>query len=96
MTVHSPIVVLSPAELDALIRSTVREELAAHRLEPCTPGLEILSVSEAADLLRCSARSVRRMLSTGRLRASKLASGGSSRLLIARAEVERLLRESTT
>ncbi|MDB4984932.1 MAG: hypothetical protein JWN04_110 [Myxococcaceae bacterium] len=59
------------------------------------PDLPTLcSVDEAAKALRSSTRTIRRLLATGRLRAAKLAIGGSSKLLVPRIEIERLVRES--
>lgn len=66
---------------------------AALKIElPELPSL--CTVDEAAKALRSSTRTVRRLLATGRLRAAKLALGGSSRLLVPRVEIERLVRES--
>jgi excisionase family DNA binding protein len=89
--------------LTALIRAAVRAELDLLRAElaaeqpAASPprGPERLTIGEAARELRCSERQVRRLLATGRLRATKLAMGGSSRALIARAELDRLLAEAT-
>jgi excisionase family DNA binding protein len=92
--------------LSALIRdavsAAVRAEFEALRIEllcrqpAAGSSLEThLTLREAAKALRCSERKTRRLLATGRLRAAKLATGGSSRLLIARAEIDRLLAEST-
>jgi excisionase family DNA binding protein len=54
----------------------------------------LCTVAEAATALRSSTRTVRRLLATGRLRAAKLRLGGSSRVLVPRGELERLVRES--
>jgi excisionase family DNA binding protein len=54
----------------------------------------LCTIDEAANALRLSTRAVRRLLATGRLRAAKLAIGGSSKLLVPRVELERLVRES--
>ena len=52
----------------------------------------LLTVVEAADMLRCSQRQVRRLIATGRLRAARATERGSSRVLIERAAVERYVR----
>lgn len=79
------------AEFDAL-----RAELLAERLDPVParePGSDRLTLAEAAELLRCHPRTVRRLIATGRLRALRLSLRGSSKVLVARAEAERFLRE---
>jgi excisionase family DNA binding protein len=58
---------------------------------PALPAL--CTLKEAASALRMSTRTVQRYIACGRLRAARLDSG-SSRLLIPRAELERLIRES--
>lgn len=55
---------------------------------------DICTIAEAAHALRTSARTIRRMISMGRIRPAKLSLGGSSRVLIARSELERLVSES--
>ena len=90
------LVQLDERELAQLIREGVQAALAAQgqgQGQVHDPD-ELLGVAEAARALRCSSRTVRRMVATGRLRAAKLGDGGSSRVLIARAEVRRLLREA--
>lgn len=56
----------------------------------------ILTLKEASTLLRMHDRSVRKLVSVGRLNAIKNADGGSSRVRIPRAEVERYLRSVST
>lgn len=89
------IVVVTPEALGELVRAAVAEALALRdspqRSEPAR-----LTLKEAADMMRCSQRNVRRLLATGRLRSAKLSTGGSSRVLIARSDIERLLQESST
>jgi excisionase family DNA binding protein len=58
------------------------------------PLLDYLTVGEAAKVLRCSTKTVRRHIALGRLQATR-AEGGSSRVLIARRSVERLLAAGT-
>jgi excisionase family DNA binding protein len=53
-----------------------------------------LTIAEVADELRCTERHVRRLIARGQLRPAKLG-GGSSRVLVARSDVQRLLQEST-
>lgn len=90
----APIVVVSSEQLAQLVREAVRAELAQLRPEPAASAHELLSVQEAAERLRCSTRQVRRYVTLGRLRSTKLGTR-SARLRIPRAEVERLLAEST-
>lgn len=54
----------------------------------------LCTITEAAKALRSSARTIRRLLALGRLRAAKLNMGGSARVLVPRSELERLVRES--
>lgn len=49
--------------------------------------------AEAASVLRTSTRTIHRLIAHGRLRPAKLASGGSSRLLIHRSAIERLIAD---
>ena len=71
----------------------LRADLLARDADSRPRGPAHLTIAEAALELRCSQKTVRRMLATGRLHATKLAAGGSSRVLIARAEVARFLAE---
>jgi excisionase family DNA binding protein len=90
------LVQLAEADLVQLVRIAVRAELTAQRPEALsTRARDRLTVREAAAELRCCDRQVRRLIATGRLRVEKLASGGSSRVFIRRAEIERLLADST-
>ena len=55
----------------------------------------LMKKTEVAALLRCSTRTVSRLITVGRLRSFRLNEGaGSGRQLIPRGEVERLLREA--
>lgn len=53
----------------------------------------LVTMPEAAEALRVTTRTVQKLLARGELRAAKLA-GGSSKLLIPRAELERLVAAS--
>src|SRR5260221_5305576 len=55
----------------------------------------IMTLAEASILLRMHERSIRRLVSLGRMTAIKNADRGSSRVRIPRAEVERYLRAVT-
>ncbi len=72
----------------------IRDQLVVQQPAPSLPRM--LSLKEAAEVLRTSERNVRRLISTGRLRATKLGTGGSSRVLIARVELDRLLAEASS
>jgi excisionase family DNA binding protein len=66
---------------------------AAIRIElPDVPALATLP--EAAHALRTSTRTMRRLISMGRLQVVKLRIGGSARVLVPRVELERLVCES--
>lgn len=52
----------------------------------------IVTVEEAADVIRTTRRNLYRMVAAGRLHAVKAAEGGSGRLLIPRASLEKYLR----
>lgn len=74
---------------------------AVVRLRPLTeaaplfPELPALCrLDEVATALRTSKRTVRRLIASGRLRVARLEIGGSSRVLIPRAELERIVQES--
>jgi len=54
----------------------------------------LCTLREAARALRTSPKTVGRLIATGRLRAARLALGGSSRVLIPRVELERLVAAS--
>ncbi len=51
----------------------------------------ISTIEEASALLRISTRNLRRLISLGRLHPLKVAEGGASRVLFARAELGRFL-----
>lgn len=91
------VVVLTPEQLADLVSGAVAKGVA-QAIGLAGPVREAVrdhvKIGEAASALGVSTRQVRRLISAGRLQASKLATGGSSRVLIARAEIERLLSES--
>lgn len=92
------IVVLTPHELAEIVRRAVAEALALIGTQATnTHALtsKRLTIEEAANSLRCSPRQVRRLLATGRLRATRIASGGSSRVLVTKRSVDALLAEDT-
>lgn len=82
-----------PVSASQRIRSGIDSNDAAKLAAlPELPAL--CTATESASALRTSTRTIKRMVASGRLRAAKLALGGSSRLLIPRAELERLVAES--
>jgi len=83
------VIVTTPEQLRELVREAVRAELAERF--PADPPRERLTVDEAAEALRCTGRHIRKLVSQGRLHGQKASTGGSSRLLIPRSEIERLL-----
>jgi excisionase family DNA binding protein len=90
-----PIIVTSSEQLAELIEAAVSHALLNQRSEAPAPLARArLTVDETAEILRCSPRLVRRLIALGRLHASKLEKGGSSRVLIARSEVDRLIAEA--
>lgn len=52
----------------------------------------LVTCREAANALRCSTRTIKRLNATGRLRGVRQTETGSSRLIIPRVEIERYLR----
>lgn len=54
---------------------------------------EILTTTEAAQLLSCSARTVQRMIDAGELTLVRQLPGPNGAFIISRAEVERVLAE---
>lgn len=93
--VPGPIVVMLPDELESLVMRAVERALAAAHVPESQSCAEpaLVTLGECAKELRCSQSKVRRLLNSGRLKASRLASGGSSRVLITRASIETLLAE---
>jgi excisionase family DNA binding protein len=93
----SHIVVTSSEQLTELIEAAVSRAL---RNQPAAGPAPLararLTVVETAEILRCSPRQVRRLIAVGRLRAAKLGQGGSSRVLISRGDIDRLLAEAST
>lgn len=76
---------LTPDQLE-VIAERVAEIVAERHQPPSAPDL--LTVAEAAELMRCERKRVYRLLSDGRL--PRVRDGG--RVLVERAEVERHLR----
>jgi excisionase family DNA binding protein len=86
------VVHLSERELAELIAVAVRRELASQRPVPAHAARnERLTIKEAAERLRCSERHVRRLIALQRLSATRLTAGGSSRVMVSRASLERLI-----
>lgn len=80
------------AEVMPQLRQAIRDEIrAATRPAPLS---STMSVEEACDELGVGKKTVRKHVRTGRLRASKLAPGGSSRLRITRESVQEILKQS--
>jgi excisionase family DNA binding protein len=74
------------------IADAVAAKLLVSKLGTRTPpGPARLSVREVAAELRCSERQVRRLIAAGQLNASRFTKGGSSRVMVARASLERLI-----
>lgn len=71
----------------------IRGELRSLTL-PARPKTSTMTVKETADEIKQSTKTVRNLVKSGRLKAAKLKPGGSSRILILRASVEQLLKES--
>ncbi len=71
-------------------------QLVAKKLASAPPLPSVLGVPEAAAALGVSERHVRRLIKIGRLKRDKLVDAGSSRVRIARREIERLLAEGRT
>jgi excisionase family DNA binding protein len=69
---------------------------APHRAAPIdlADAPHLLRVPEAAEILRCSDRQIRRLIATGRLRAARIAPAGSSRVLIPRDAAANLIGAS--
>lgn len=83
------IIVTTPEELGRIVEAAVQRALAVRF--PIKPLPERLTVAEAAKELRCSPCNVRKLVRQGRLRGEKVSTGGSSRLLIPRTEIARVL-----
>ncbi|MFT3927839.1 MAG: helix-turn-helix domain-containing protein [Myxococcales bacterium] len=83
------------ALLSELIRASVREELESARIAFAPPPAAALSshvdVKEARVLLRCSDKTVRRMVDRGLLKKAKLGLGEGSKLLISRESIDQVL-----
>jgi len=88
------LVVLAAADVEAMIARAVGEAVdraLATRKPGSADRSPRLTVDQAAAELHCHPRTVRRYIATGRLRIVRLATGGSSRVLIDRASLEALL-----
>lgn len=87
-------VVMPRSELVSLVNCTI--EAALERLQLAFPQPNAspawLTLKEAAAMLRCHTSTVKRFIAQGRLKATQLASGGTSRVLVCRASVEALLQ----
>ncbi len=77
-------------ELSELVERSVDRALARRRdVKPAPPKAQArLTAAEAAELLRCSVRTVKRLNAAGLLPGAKVTIGGSSRLLFKLADVE--------
>lgn len=80
------------------IATRVAAKLAAARGTPAPAGrsVELLTVAEAALILKCSQRWVRHLLASGRLRGTRTGTTQRARVRIQRADVERLIDASTS
>jgi excisionase family DNA binding protein len=90
------VLALLHAVIGPIVRAAVRAELEETRADDADPraqAKERLTLREAANALRLSERSVRRLVAAGRLRAARVTGSGSSPIIIARSEVDRFLRE---
>lgn len=67
-----------------------REKMQAKH---CPRVEEQLTIAEAKAKLRCSERTLRKMLAAGLIKRTKLRVGGSSRILISTSEIARVLAE---
>lgn len=74
--------------------SSVKRQHLALAQQVCAELPVLCSVSEAADVFRCSTRTVQSWIAKGRLRSLRAIEGaGTSRVLIPKAEIERLVTE---
>ncbi len=83
-----------PPKLDEWLKEDQAAQRATKERAKPTPNSEHVTVREAAELLRCSDKTVRRYVALGKLTATR-ADGGSSRLLIKRRSIELLLAAGT-
>lgn len=72
------------------LRAMIRAELAQASVAPPDPNRRY-TLAEFCAIARCSDRHARRLIARGVLRAEKIAVGGSSRIRIRQAEIDRLL-----
>jgi excisionase family DNA binding protein len=93
----SALIIVPAPQLEALIEGAIRRALTAPSALPAPAGATEppgpATVREAAQYLACSERQIRRLIRTGRLAASRITPGGSSRVLIDRASIQRVLAE---
>jgi excisionase family DNA binding protein len=87
------LVQLSESDLRRLIAEVVERIVGHGASRP--PSMTQYTVKEAADVLRCSPRHLRKLIAVGRLKVTRLTQGGSARIRIPKSEIERILREST-
>jgi excisionase family DNA binding protein len=84
---------LSDAEIDRIAEAVARRlNTQPHADEQVD---KLLTVREAAVLLRCSERHLRVLIKLRRLRATKLTHGGGARVRVKQSEIERLINQST-
>ncbi len=72
---------------DPLLVKAVVDALEARAPRPLSDLPDLLTAEEAAGVLRCSRRTLGRLVASGRLHASRQAADGSSPLLIARKDL---------
>lgn len=90
-----PVIMLLEAELEALIEHSVVRALQRHSATAsvATTPDPLCLMAEVRARLHCGRGKVNRLIREGRLRAVKLETGGSSRVMISRESLERLLAE---
>ena len=84
-------IALSDSDIDR-IATAVAAKLA--RLRPAPSTKARLNIQEVAAEMRCSTRQVRRLIAIGRLASESLDTGGSSRVLVRRTELDRFWEAS--
>lgn len=62
------------------------------RAAPTPAGPDVLTIAEAAERARCSPSTLRRAISRGLLKSTKLGRGGSSRVRVHSVELQRFMR----
>lgn len=97
MASSDEIVVITTGQLRAIVREEnerFQESLLRLLATPRPHQRERLTVKEAAEELRCSPRTIRDMVTQGRLRAVRTGLGGSNRLLILRESLDEALEDA--